>query len=113
MGPEKSGPSSAQAKISEQDILAARKGDWTAKANLVRVFTPLLTALANKRVSEPARVNEIIEAGKEGLLKAAKRYKPSVGAAKFQVFALDYIEASMDRQARRGRGGFFARLFGR
>ena len=39
--------------------------------------------------------------------KATKKYKKSVGAEHFQLFALDFIEKNMD-----GAGaGFFSRLF--
>ena len=41
---------------------------------------------------------------------AAKKYKSSVGADKFQIFALDYIESNMD--ALNKGGGFLSKLFG-
>lgn len=101
----------AQAKILERDILAAKKGDWNAKNNLVRTFTPLLTSLAEKRAKDMHGVNEYIEAGKEGLFKAAGKYKPTEGAERFPIFVVDFIEEAMDRQGK--GGGFWARLFGR
>ena len=100
----------AQQKAIERDVLAAKKGDWNARSNLARTFMPLLTSLARKRSEDNAQVNRLIELGKEGLYQAAKRYKPSIGADKFQIFALDFIEASMDGKAK--NGGFFSRLFG-
>jgi len=102
---------SAQARILERDILAAKKGDWNAKNNLARLFLPLLTSLAEKRAGETSKINLCIEAGKEGLFRAAKKYKPSVGADSFQIFALDFIEAAMDR-GMSGKQGLFSRLFG-
>jgi len=101
----------AQAKVLEKDILAAQKGDWNAKNNIIRTFTPLITSLAEKRTQDLAEINRYIEAGKEGLLKAVRKYKPSVGADKFNIFAVDFIEKSLDR-CQKG-GGFWARLFGR
>jgi len=101
----------AQARILERDIVAAKKGDWNAKNNLARSFLPLLTSLAEKRTTDPGRINLYIEAGKEGLFRAARRYKQSVGADSFQIFALDFIEAAMDRGVG-GKKGLFSRLFG-
>lgn len=101
----------ASDRILERDILGAKKGDWEAKHNLVRAFLPLLTSLAEKRSQDTARKNRYIEAGKEGLFKAARRYKRSTGADKFRIFALDYIEKSMDCCDR--PRGLWARLFGK
>lgn len=101
----------AHQKAVERDILAAKKGDWNAKNSLVRAFTPLLTTLAEKRSSDTGEINRYIDAGKNGLLRAAGKYKVSIGAGGFQIFALDFIESSMDRLE--GKGGFFSRLFNR
>lgn len=98
----------AQLKALERDLASARKGDWEAKHALVRTFMPLLRSLAEKRASEPAAINTLLDNGKEGLLKAAKKFKVTNGADKFQVFALDFIEAAMDRKS----GGFLSTLFG-
>lgn len=99
----------AEAKVLERDVLAAKKGDWQAKNNLIRTFTPLITSLAKKRSNNTSETNKYIEAGKNGLLAAAKKYKQNIGPDKFQVFALDFIETSMDRTDK--KGGFFSRLF--
>ena len=98
-------------RVLERDIQAAKKGDWNAKHNLVRTFTPLLTSLAEKRSQDTAKMNQYIEAGKQGLFEAALKYKPVVGPDKFRIFALDFIEASMNRVDK--GGGFWARLFRR
>jgi DNA-directed RNA polymerase specialized sigma subunit len=99
------------ARALAQMITAAGRGDFDAKLNLVRTFTPLLTSLAQKRTSETQKLNVYIEAGKAGLLKAAKKYKTSsMGADRFQLFALDFITARMDRIDK--KGGFFGKLFG-
>jgi DNA-directed RNA polymerase specialized sigma subunit len=100
----------AQAKVLERDIMAAKKGDWNAKNNLVRTFMPLLTSLAEKRSKDLPSINNYIEAGKEGVFKAAKKYNPSVGAERFHIFAVEFIEKSMDKRDK--GGGFWARLFG-
>lgn len=104
----------AQAKAVERDVAAARKGDWNAKNNLIRTFLPLINNLAEKRASDVAARNRLIEAGKQGLIKAASRFTPSQGGDKFQLFALDYIEQAMTRQS--SGGGLLSRLlslFGR
>lgn len=94
----------------EASIMGAKRGDWDAKANLVRTYLPLLTSLAQKRSTNTAELNAMIEAGKHGLMAAAKKYKPSTGPDGFQLFALDFIEASMDRADGTG-GGLFSKLF--
>lgn len=93
----------------ERDVMNVKKSDWEAKARLSQQFMPLMMTMAKKRVTETAAINRHIEAGKEGLLAAVRRYKPGTGQ-KFEVFALSFIEAEMDRVS---RPGFFARLFGR
>ena len=97
-------------RVLEQDILSAKKGDWTAKHALERTFMPLITQLAEKRSQNGIELNEYIDAGKRGLHTAAKKYKASVGADRFRIFALDYIEASMNHK---DKGGIFFRIFGK
>jgi DNA-directed RNA polymerase specialized sigma subunit len=102
----------AQNKLLERDLTAAKRGDWAGKNNLVRTFTPLLTSLAQKRSSDTGEINKYIEAGKQGLFTAVAKYKQSLGAEKFRVFALDFIEKNMDRAAKGKGEGFLSRLFG-
>jgi len=99
-----------QNKILERDILNTKKGDWTAKANLAKTFSHLLRSLAEKRSNDPTQINTLIEAGKEGLFKAAAKFNVKTGADRFHIFALDFVEKAMDKKL---RPGFFARLFGR
>lgn len=116
MGQEAEQGKIAHSKALERDILAAGDGDWNAKNSLVRQFTPLLSSLAHKRSHDPAMINKYIEAAREGLFAAARKYKPSVGAERFQIFAVDFIESAMERAAKEAAGkssGFFGRLFGR
>jgi len=102
----------AAAKAVERDVLMAQKSDWNARNSLIKTFMPLLTNLAEKRAgADEVAKNQLIEAGKDGLLKAANNYKKSIGADKFQIFALDFIEKAMDKSQK--GGGFFARLFGK
>lgn len=98
-----------QAKQIERDVLAAKGGDWNAKSSLARTFMPLLQARAQKRSSDTAEINTLIERGKEGLFKACKKYNSKkVGANHFQTFALNFIEAAMDKKP-----GLLSRLLGR
>jgi DNA-directed RNA polymerase specialized sigma subunit len=108
--PDETGPIGAHdEKLIERDVMACKRNDWEAKARLVQRFMPLFTSLAKKRASDTAAVNRYIEAGKEGLMDAVRKYKPQ-NDGKFQIFAPAYIEAQMDSAA---KPGFFARLFGR
>ena len=102
-------PEANREKAIERDVEACKKNDWEAKTRLIQAFMPLLTSLAKKRTQDTAPMNRLIEAGKEGLTDAARHYTQSSGV-KFQLFALNYIEAHMDRL---NQPGFFARLFGR
>jgi DNA-directed RNA polymerase specialized sigma subunit len=116
MGQEEGDSRAAQQRVLERDVLGAKAGDWNAKNSLVRLFTPLLASLAEKRTNDAALRNQLIEAGKQGLFDAARKYKPNVGIVHFRVFALDFIEAAMDHAARASSssgGGFLSRLFGR
>lgn len=102
--------SAAQDKALERDVLAAKRGDWTAKENLARTFNPLLQKLAAKRSRDAAKVADLMKAGKDGLALAARKYKPADGPHKFRISAVDYVEQAMDKAM---KGSLFARLFGR
>lgn len=102
-------PEASREKAIDRDVEACKKNDWEAKNRLIQTFMPLLTSLAKKRTQETANLNRFIEAGKEGLIDAAKHFSPNSGT-KFQLFALNFIEEAMNRV---NRPGFFARLFGR
>jgi len=99
----------ARAKTLEKDLQAAKRGDWKAKHRIESTFTQILTDLAKKRASSNAEINTLIEAGKQGISIAIKKYKSSTGADRFQIFALRFIENKMDNP---NSGGFFSKLFG-
>lgn len=100
-----------QAKVTERDILGAKKGDWNAKNSLVRTFLPLIASLAEKRSKDPHSLNDYVEAGKDGLFRAARKYTPGEGIEKFDIFVVDFIDEAMNRHDK--GGGFWSRLFGR
>lgn len=102
----------AQDRIMEHEIIACRKGDFGAEKRMLNSFMPLLLSLARKRSRDPATVNRCIEAGKAGLQKAIRKYKTSIGPEKFRIFAVKYIEESIDRDLAGGKQGLWARLFG-
>ena len=101
----------AAAAAIARDVQAVKSGDWNAKNNLVRAFHPLLTSLSEKRAhGDHGKHNRYVDAGKEGLFRAAKKYKSKSNGDNFQLFALDYIERAMDG-VDQGRG-LISRLFG-
>jgi len=103
----------AAAAAIARDVAAVKAGDWNAKNSLARAFQPLLHSLAEKRAhGDQGKHNRYTDAGKEGLFKAAKKYKAKANGDNFQLFALDYIESAMDR-VDGGGGGMFSRLFGK
>ena len=102
--------SAARMQALDRDLQAAKRGDWEAKRRVESALIPILQDLAKKRASSNAEINNLIEAGKQGIATAIKKYKPSIGADRFQIFALRFIEDKMDNPS---SGGFFAKLFGR
>lgn len=102
------GPSN-QTRELDRDIRGAKSNDWNAKSRLHKTFLPLLTTMAQKRSSDQGRINELVEKGKEGLNRAAKKFNPDTGADKFRIFAVSFVEDAMDGKG----GGFFAKLFGK
>ena len=109
-GNDSNSAKAAENRALERIILDAKKGDWNSKEKLIQKFRPLIMSLIEKRTKDTAKVNDYMDAAKAGLLTAASKYSSAVGANNFHVFALTFIEKSMDRSER--RGGFFSRLFG-
>ena len=98
---------SAHTSSIEKDVVAIQKGDWKAKDSLSKTFMTLLTQYAEKRSSDPEEIASLIERGKQGIEKAAKKFKMEPGA-NFQIFVINFIEDAMDKKG----GGFFSKLFG-
>lgn len=97
----------ARTKALQSDLLSAKKGDWEARSHVVRTFTPLLTSMAEKRSSDPQEIAALVEAGTVGIQTAIKKYKPTTGADRFQLFALPFIEKRMSNPS----GSFLSRIF--
>lgn len=103
-----SGPA-ARAKALEKDIFAAKRGDWEARHRVERNLQPLLQKLAQKRSQNTAEFNQMIEAGKKGIATAIRKVDKGISGDRFQIFALPFIEAQMDKS---NHPGWLARLFG-
>ena len=97
----------AEERAIERDVMACKKNDWEAKARLVQRFMPLMSSLAKKRANDIPTINRFIEAGKEGLVTAVRKYRPE-SDGKFQIFLVSFMEARMDQAS---KPGIFARLF--
>ncbi len=81
-----------------QAIAGCRLGDWEAKRNLERQFQPLLIMMATKRAGDDTKHRtSLIERGRVGLYRAAKRFPRRDPMRHFRLFALPFIEASMDK----------------
>ena len=106
------GVSNVEARMQalERNLKAAKRGDWEAKKRVVAAMHDVLYGMASKRANSNEEMNALLEAGKEGIAQAIKKFKLSSGADRFQIFAVDFIEKKMDNPS---SGGFLARLFGR
>ncbi len=111
IGSDAASDKAAESRAQEKLILTAQRGDWDAKNVLTQQFHPFIASMAEKRTDDAKKAGEYIEAGKIGLGKAIKKYKPSVGPGNFRIFSLDFIEAAMDKNDK--GGGFLSRLLGR
>ena len=106
---EQQSAAAAAAQSILRDVRAIKGGDWNAKNSLVRAFQPLLLSLSEKRAhQDAAKNNRYLDADKEGLFKAARKYREKSHGNNFQLFALDFIESAMDRVDK--KGGFISRL---
>jgi DNA-directed RNA polymerase specialized sigma subunit len=97
-------------RVIQNDIVAAKKGDWNSRRALLSEFRPLLQSMAEKRARTPEELRTLVQAGEEGVARAVRKFRLSDGADHFQVFALPYIEKAMEEP---GRRGFLARIFGK
>lgn len=95
-------------------ITAFQDGAWDAEEKIVREMKPYLETLARKRAhGDEDKFPALYEASAKGLIKAAKKFDTSQPIKSFKVFALDYIDKSMDSAGSSSKGGFLGRLFGK
>jgi DNA-directed RNA polymerase specialized sigma subunit len=78
-------------------LAGCRAGDWESKHELERIFQSLLVMMATKRTGDDVKQRtRLIERGRAGLYRAAKRFPKREPAKQFRIFALPFIEAAMD-----------------
>jgi DNA-directed RNA polymerase specialized sigma subunit len=98
----------AQLEEIARAVDGCKLGDWEARHELERLFNPLIATLAFRRAGDDAALrNELIERGRAGLYRAAKRFPKRECKRRFRLFALDHIEAAMNRPL-----GVLSRWFG-
>ena len=100
----------AQMKALARDVRETKSGDWNARKRLNTTFQALIKKFAQKRTTNTAEFNALMDKGREGLFVAAKKYKLKEGPDHFQIFAVDFIENYMDGK---GGKGFFGKIFGK
>ncbi|MFN7132653.1 MAG: RNA polymerase sigma factor RpoD/SigA [Myxococcales bacterium] len=74
----------------------ARKGDQRAKDRLVVSNLPLVISVAKKYMNRGARLDDLIQEGNVGLLKAVGHYDPKKGT-RFATYAVWWIRAYIQR----------------
>jgi RNA polymerase primary sigma factor len=91
----------------------ARAGDAAARDGLVRRHLPLVVAFARKQARGGVRLDELVQEGNLGLLRAVEKYDPRAGT-RFATYALWWIRAyvwrylKLARSAVRPRSGSVA-----
>jgi RNA polymerase primary sigma factor len=92
----------------------ARAGDGAARDELVRRNLPLVVAFARKQSRGTVRLEELVQEGNLGLLRAVEKYDPDAGT-RFSTYAVWWIRAyvwkylRLARSAVRPRSGVAAR----
>jgi RNA polymerase primary sigma factor len=71
-----------------------RQGDREAEGELMNVNVRLVSAVAKKYQNKGVSEEELLKAGKEGLIKAAHKYDASCGF-KFMSYAVWWIRQSI------------------
>jgi RNA polymerase primary sigma factor len=93
----------------------ARRGDADARDELVRRHLPLVVAFARKQARGAVRLEELVQEGNLGLLRAVEKYDPGAGT-RFATYALWWIRAyvwrylKVARSAVRPKSGSVARV---
>src|SRR5919197_6216476 len=105
-------PLSAEAE--RELVRRARRGDGAAKDGLVRRFLPLVVSFARKQARGALPLEELVQEGNLGLLRAIEKYDPGAGT-RFSTYAVWWIRAyvwkylKLARSAVRPRSGEVAR----
>jgi RNA polymerase primary sigma factor len=80
----------------------ARRGDTTARDQLVRRNLPLVVAFARKQSRGALRLEELVQEGNLGLLRAIEKYDPEAGT-RFSTYAVWWIRAYVWRYLKMAR----------
>lgn len=93
----------------------AREGDAAARDELVRRHLPLVVAFARKQARGALPLEELVQEGNLGLLRAVEKYDPGAGT-RFSTYALWWVRAyvwrylKIARSAVRPKSGTVARV---
>ena len=82
--------------------MRARKGDVAAKQELVRRNLALVIAIAAKQYRGAVRLEDLIQEGNLGLMRAAEKFDPHVGT-RFSTYAVWWIRAYIGRYLKEAR----------
>jgi len=90
--------------LSEEHALAlrARRGDPEAKQALVRHHLPLAVAIACRQRRGSVRLEDLVQEGSVGLLRAAQSYDPGVGT-RFSAYAVWWVRAYVSKYLKEAR----------
>jgi RNA polymerase primary sigma factor len=82
----------------EELVLARRiqKGDMAARDELVRHNLPFVITIAKKYMGQGARLDDLVQVGNLGLLKATENFDPEKGN-RFVTYAVWWIRAYVSR----------------
>jgi RNA polymerase sigma-B factor len=94
-------PAGAAAVRGEQALLAAGRlgGDRDARERLVRRYLPLVRAVARRHAQAGESLDDLVQVGTIGLIRALDRFDPRRGRD-FLPFALPYINGEVKRHLR-------------
>jgi RNA polymerase primary sigma factor len=109
-------PASAPLSAAEERDLAlrSRTGDLRARDELVRRHLPLVLAFVRKQALGAIPLDEVVQEGNLGLLRAVEKYDPNAGT-RFSTYAVWWIRAyvwrylKIARSAVRPKSGTVAR----
>jgi RNA polymerase primary sigma factor len=87
----------------EHDLaLRARAGDDKAKDELVRRNLPLVISMARKQYRGTLRLEELVQEGNLGLLRAVEKFDPDAGT-RFSTYAVWWIRAYLWKYLKQAR----------
>ncbi len=82
--------------------MLAVRGDATAKQKLVRHNLALVVAIARKQRRGTVRLDDLVQEGNVGLMRAAEKFDPHAGT-RFSTYAVWWIRAYVGRYLKEAR----------